>query len=243
MVLPLKRLKIETAGQLVRAICYTAHLPRDSEKVRAEKRKLSSAARTKLNAITSWNKCRLVMAANFSVGDLFVTLTYSDAALPTTRRDALRLLRNWIAKMRTEYRRSGSKFDYLYTTENAHGDGRYHHHVIARRFPGDALEVMQAHWIQGQIHLDRIDTTDFTDLSKYFSKEAGDKGRKIGQRTWTPSHGLKKPEVISISVHDNYRLDAPPGSIVIDNPSCRNQYGEYSYLEYLAPTKQVQKDA
>lgn len=148
-----KRVKIETAGHLVRMSCYTMQLPQDSGKARAEKARLSSAARSKMNAVTSWNKCRLVMAANFSVGDLFVTLTYNNQSLPTERAAALKLFRGWVDLIRAEYRRHGLQLRYIYTTENAHGDGRYHHHIIMNRI-AHAPELLQAHWAHGHIDVE-----------------------------------------------------------------------------------------
>lgn len=237
-----KRVKIETAGQLVRVSCYTMQLPQDSGKARAEKAKLSSAARSKMNAITSWNKCRLVMAANFSMGDLFVTLTYNNQSLPTERAAALKLLRKWLDLIRAEYRHHGLQLRYIYTTENAHGEGRYHHHLIMNRID-NAPELLQAHWKYGQINVEYIDDPDYKPLAQYFSKEGSDKGRKVGQQTWTPSRGLRKPKVETIYVPDSFTLSTPPGCTMLDNPSGRNAYGEFSYLEYLTPTKQSKKDA
>ena len=60
----------EVAGNLVRACCFTMPLPRDTALERAEKQKMTSAARARMNVKTSWEKCRLTAAANFGAGDL-----------------------------------------------------------------------------------------------------------------------------------------------------------------------------
>ncbi len=237
-----KRVKIETAGQLVRMCCYTMQLPQDSDKARAEKKKMSSAARSRINARTSWNKCRLVMSANFTVGDMFLTLTYSDQYLPTERAEAVERLRGWIDEIRAEYKRAGQAVKYIYATENAHGEGRYHLHLVVNRID-HAEEFMQAHWPYGHIKFETVASMDFTALSKYFTKEGGDNGRKLGQQTWTPSRGLRKPEIKTEFVSDNFTLVTPPGCITLANPSDRNEYGEFAYLEYLVPAKQLKKDA
>ena len=237
-----KRVKIETAGQLVRMSCYTMQLPQDSGKARAEKAKLSSEARSRMNARTSWNKCRLTMAANFEIGDLFVTLTYADQNLPDERADALKLLQRWLDRMREEYKRSGNTLRYIYTTENAHGDGRYHHHIVMNRID-NARDLFRSKWPFGSVDVEYIDNIDYAPLAKYFTKEGNDKGRKVGQRTWTPSRGLRKPKTETIFVPDNFTLSTPPGCTMLANPSGRNAYGEFSYLEYITPTKQQKKDA
>ena len=53
----------EVAGNLVRACCFTMPLPRDTALERAEKQKMTSAARARMNVKTSWEKCRLTAAA------------------------------------------------------------------------------------------------------------------------------------------------------------------------------------
>ena len=229
-----KRVKIETAGQLVRMSCYTMQLPQDSGKARAEKQKLSTAARSKMNAVASWKKCRLTMAANFSIGDMFVTLTYSDQFLPTERAAALTMLRRWITAMRAEYKRHGLKLFYIYTTENKHGAGRYHHHIVMPRIQ-NAIELLPSMWQYGQVDIQYLDTLDFSPLAKYFTKEGADGGRKLGKRTWTPSKGLNRPETEMTFVPDNLTLSTPPGCTLLDNHSVRNAYGECSYLEYQKP--------
>lgn len=237
-----KVLKIEKAGPLVRMSCYTMQLPRDTAKARAEKRKLSSAARTRMNAKTSWQKCRLALAANFGVGDLFVTLTYADPYLPSERERAVALLKRWIAALRPEYKKAGEALKYLYVTETAHTNGRYHHHIVMNRID-NALELLPSMWTYGMVDIQFIDDAQFIALAQYFTKEATDKGRKLGQRTWTPSKGLKKPDASTQYVPDHFTLSMPPGCYMIENPSNRNEFGEYSYLEYLTPIRQLNKDA
>lgn len=233
-----KRYKEERAGRLVRCVCYTAPLPRDNEKTRAEKSKITSAARAKINLRYSWQKCRLKLAANFEAGDLFVTLTYDNDHLPANRQEAVRCIRKWIKSVRTEYRRYDVKLKYLYCTESRHGEGRYHHHVVMNRTER-ADEVLQALWSYGFVHIQSIDDQGFEELSRYFTKEAADSGRKVGQRAWTASLNLKEPEVTSMFVPDNFSLSLPPGCRLIENPTMRNYFGEYAYLEYLTPPDSV----
>ena len=182
------------------------------------------------------------MSANFSIGDMFVELTYSEDTVPNDRSTALKHLRRWIDHIRTEYRSRGEILRYIYTTENKHGDGRYHHHIMMTRIE-NANEVLQAHWGNGHIRIDYIDRLDMTWYGQYFTKEGKDGGQKLGQQTWTPSRGLRKPKVETIYVPDSFTLSTPPGCTMLDNPSGRNAYGEFSYLEYLTPTKQSKKDA
>ena len=81
-----KRLKKQTAGRLVRAVCYTQVLSTDAPRARAEKAKCSTAARRKLNYRFAYQKLQMQLAANFTRRDLYVTLTYDDEHLPPNRR-------------------------------------------------------------------------------------------------------------------------------------------------------------
>lgn len=225
----------EVAGPLVRAVCYTMQLPQDSEGTRAEKSKLSGAARQRLNVRTSWEKCRLVVAANFGAADLFVTLTYDDAHLPTNRKAAIQQMNAFFKRLRVAYRLAGAKnCDYLYVTEDKHGAGRLHHHAFLRGIP-NAQETVETVWGRGGAIVEPVNPLQLVDLSKYFCKEAADGWRKVGQRLWTPSRGLKKPEVVREYVRDDFTLALPPGAVLIDNPTNRNAYGEFSYIEYWNP--------
>ncbi len=73
------------------------------------------------------------------------------------------------------------------------------------------------------------------DLAKYFCKESVDERRKVGKRLWTPSKNLSKPKIERQYVSDDFTLTVPPGGYLIENPSSRNNYGEFSYLEYWQP--------
>lgn len=59
--------------------------------------------------------------------------------------------------------------------------------------------------------------------------------RKVGKRLWTPSKNLSKPKIERQYVSDDFTLTVPPGGYLIENPSSRNNYGEFSYLEYWQP--------
>lgn len=77
--------KIIVAGPLVVECVYPAPNPRDSAGVRAGKKALSSAAQQQMNLKYAYQKLELLIAANFGVRDLYVTLTYDDAHLPRNR--------------------------------------------------------------------------------------------------------------------------------------------------------------
>ena len=103
-----KRLKKQTAGRLVRAVCYTQVLSMDTPRARAEKAKCSTAARRKLNYRFAYQKLQMQLAANFTRRDLYVTLTYDDEHLPPNRKAAKKQVAAFFDRMRRQYRRGAS---------------------------------------------------------------------------------------------------------------------------------------
>lgn len=96
----------EVAGNLVCACCFTMPLPRDTALERAEKQKMTSAARARMNVKTSWEKCRLTAAANFGAEDLFVSLTCDEASLPAHREEATSKMAGFLRQLRAAYKRT-----------------------------------------------------------------------------------------------------------------------------------------
>ena len=56
-----KRKKVTRAGQLVKAVIYTAPQPRDSEHARAVKSRMTSAARRAMNAQTAQGRLEMLL--------------------------------------------------------------------------------------------------------------------------------------------------------------------------------------
>lgn len=241
-----KKLKRIAAGRMVYMVCYTAPEGRDTPRARAEKLHASTAAREKLNARTSCEKLERVMAANFDNGDLFVTFTYDDAHLPDGRDAAIRRMRGFIPKLRAARKARGQTLSYVYVTEGACPGGRLHHHMVLNS-TGDDLEELRRLWIYGDnVEVRRL-TFDrgysYRDLASYLTKEPREWGYpQVGERMWTPSLGLFRPEPETEEVPEYLMLSAPPEAMdVYYEPPARNGWGEYSYLRYLLPHKPGKK--
>ena len=69
-----KRKKTIIAGPIVKTIIYTAPEPQDGKRARAEKSKMTSAAQKAMNDKTARGRLEMLLAANFTGRDLFVTL-------------------------------------------------------------------------------------------------------------------------------------------------------------------------
>ena len=235
-----KTLKQVRSGRLVCAVVYTTPTAVDSPKARAQKQKASTAARERLNARTSFQKLERTLAANFDDGDLYITLTYDDKHLPESRDKAVRRIRSFLSKLRGARKARGQPLRYIYVTEGCGPGGRLHHHVVLNS-TGDDLEEIRRLWIYGDnVELRRLRfDRDYTyeDLASYLTKEPREWGHpQVGERTWTPSLGLARPEPESETVPDYVTLTAPPEAIVLQNEGpIRNGYGEYAWIKYMLP--------
>lgn len=231
-----KRLTQIRAGRLVTAVLYDQALASDEPQVRAAKAKASSAARQRLNARLSWQKCELAMAANFDRHDLFCTFTYRDEDLPHSREEAQRRLGIFLRELRRIREGRGQELRYIKTTEHLRDDGsegRWHHHVVINAAGGD-YEELRSLWRWGDnVDIDELLSQgwDYEARARYLSKERP----PTGKQAWTPSRNLRRPERRSELVDDALTLAAPPGAEILDRHEEKNAWGSYVYIKYLLP--------
>lgn len=235
-----KRKKTITAGRLVKTILYTAPEPRDGERARAEKSRMTAAAQQRMNDKTARGKLEMLLAANFTGRDLFVTLTYRDGALPAKRAGAVKLVREFLKILRKYRAARGQELRYIYTTEEKHGEARLHHHIVINA-TGRDIEVIRSLWPYGDIvEAEPVDETDFAALAAYITKESVE-GRPVGAQMWTRSRNLRKPTVETCFVPDDTTLAAPPGCHMIEREERMTEYGSYCYIKYRLPPPASQR--
>lgn len=204
---------------------------------------ISTPARESLNAKLSWQKLMLVLAANFTRRDIVVTLTYRDGCLPLHREHANRILSNFIRALRDHRRAQGQPTIYVRITEGYHSGGRLHHHLILNA-TGDDFDIIRQLWNK---HGDNIEFEQFgldgaERWAKYLTKEPREKGRRhIGDRTWTTSRNMKKPEVHYCFVPDTDSLLPPKGAKITDKTECSNSFGRFCHIMALLPETTTEK--
>lgn len=225
--------RIITAGPLIAEAIYPAPAPRDSAAARAGKHSLTTAAQARMNLKYAYQKLEFEIAANFGLRDLFVTLTYRDDRLPSCRREANARVSQFVRKLRAERKRFGQDLRYIYVTEHRHGDGRWHHHLLINS-TGDDYTRIRACWTDGacDIRRLRIDRDhSYEALARYMTKELRD---KVGQRLWSSSRNLRKPERECFRVPDDTPLQVPRGCTELVTHREHTAYGSFAYIKYLA---------
>lgn len=235
-----KRFKRIRAGRYVREVLYTAPEPRDSARVRAEKSKMTTAARKKMNDKTARVKFEMLIAANFHPSDYVVTLTYRDADLPQSRKEAVERVKKYIKDLREVRKKNGQAMRYVYVTENAHGEGRYHHHLIINRASAGDMEAIRSLWVYGQsIEIQQFKDREIDQWAQYLTKEGGD--RPVGSRMWSGSKDLQKPVIETAYVPSSTTLSPPPDSWILERSGGEiTVYGaSYEYVKYILPPETI----
>ena len=233
-----KRKRVITAGRLVKEIIYTVPQPRDGERVRAGRSKLTTAAQRALNYRTAQGHLEMLLAANFDKKDLFCTLTYRDDCLPEKLAEAKKRIRAFLRLLRRERRRHGLDLKYVYVTEGKHGDKRYHHHLVINATGPADLEMLCSLWQYGDmVDVKRIEGREYIDVARYITKENAE-GKPVGAQMWTRSRNLVLPTIESYFVPDDETVQPPPRAHVLEREEKQNEYGSFSYLKYRLPWNQ-----
>lgn len=229
-----KRKKTIIAGQIVKTILYTAPEPRDGERARAEKSRMTTAAQKAMNDKTARGRLEMLLAANFTGQDLFLTLTYRDADLPEKRAGAVQNVRRFLREMRRYRQARGQELKYVYTTEEKHGESRLHHHLVINA-TGRDIEIIRSLWPYGDlIDMEYVGERDYETLALYMTKESVE-GRPVGAQMWTRSRNLSEPIVETCFVPDDTALAAPVGCFVLEREEKVTEYGSYCYIKYRVP--------
>lgn len=229
------RKKIIVAGPLVQEVVYKTHRTSAADKARRRKTNPSTEARKLINAKNSWQKLKLMLAANFIKGDIVGTLTFDNDHLPETRAQVINKLRYFVAKLTAARRARGKELVMFWSIEHRHGDGRWHIHIVLNATNGEDYAEINRLWGQGETELSslRVDKKkNYESLARYMCKEARE---KIGQRSWSHTRNAKHPEVESFTVPDDTVLRIPKDVTVFADIRSKNEWAfvEYAYNDAL----------
>lgn len=239
-----KKITIE-AGPLRKVYMFTPPLPRDTEKARRAKSKITSEAQRKRNHKTAAEHLEEILYCNFVPHDLFVTLTYAPGQEPSTRKEAKANIKKYIRILRMERKRRGLPFLYVYNTESKHNEGRYHHHLVINATGPNDLETIISLWQYGepaQQDVQRLAEGEtsgrtFYDIAQYMTKEYETKSPlDNGSQIWSGSRNLARPAKPQIEwIDENESITIPPEARSIEKHETQNEYGIFIYLKYIMP--------
>ncbi len=186
------------AGQTLVADIYPSFRHKN-DMPRGGRSRESTKAQKQLNTKKSVQEYINRLNANFGEGDVWMTLEYDQEHLPVSLEEAQRLLGNYIKKVNRHLKKEGKpKMKYIYVTEYSDPVSgkpkRVHHHmVVSCDLHRDELEKMWQHGERTKSeYLHPKQEGWLKGLGIYTSK--GNYQKKTGQRRWSCSKGLKKPE-------------------------------------------------
>ncbi len=261
------------SGGHYRAVLYPSIIPKGGR--RGVRENPTTEFRQRLNDTTQMRKLIATLEVNFSLDDLFITLTYDDNHLPPNFDAAAKCLQGFIKKYRTVRKREGFASPYIYITEGYHGDHRMHHHIVTTS-SGNTAKLIKELWTFGYSYYetirsfahnsaDRYPTISLANciaecgmdrmmgaalfnclcyekLARYLTKEPRKTGRnRPGDRAYTPSLRLRKPEIKKYEIENTRVIDVPEGVIVLNRASRDGPFGAISFVDGMLKTEYLDR--
>ena len=224
------------AGRVVRQVLFTPREPNPNQRRRGIS--ISKEDKQKANLKTSYEKLLMLMCANFSPGDWWITLSYDDAHLPPDREASKKPFRKFMRTFRKYRKDHKDPLRYVYCTQvtTRSGGRRVHHHMVMRWEDDADRERITELWEWGKIvYVRKLKSfEDIMDKAHYMCREPRELGVHVpGEQMWTASRGLirPKPQYTTID-NDSIDISVPTGCTELQDPVQIPGYGGYKAIIY-----------
>lgn len=176
---------------------------------RKRKKKVSRPAQNNLNERNSKRYAKLLVYANFSKDDYYLTFTYDKEHLPENPKEATKDREKTIKKLQRLYKKHDKELKYMWFTSYQYNDDsgfiqRIHHHILLSG--GVSRDEVEDKWSEGsgknRVMLGRTNAkriqpgaNGIDDLIKYLTGQEKWENRqwKKGQKRYSSSKNLIKP--------------------------------------------------
>lgn len=232
----MKILSTLRAGQVIRQVLFSPKDPKPGQRRRAFG--ISKEDKQKANLKTSYEKLLMLVCANFSPGDWWITLSYDDDHLPQTREESKKPFRRFMRLFRKYRKANNEPLKYVYCTQltTRAGGRRLHHHMIMRWEDDSDKERLYSLWEYGKIVYARKlrDFDDILDKVHYMCREPRELGVHVpGEQMWTASRGLVRPKPQYTTIgSDSVDITVPVGCTQLADPVQIPGYGGYKAIIY-----------
>lgn len=179
------RSSVHVCGGYLDGDIYPVYQPAGKRRSRCRP---TSKIQQRLNQRNAEKKLTRIIHNNFGEDDLALHLTFRRE--PADMEEAMRLMRNYLGRLRRLYRKMGIELKYIWVMEYGKRGGRVHFHLILSGGAGrDELEQL---WGHGYANSKRLQFEDngLTALARYITKD------RITYKRWSGSRNLKKPEPV-----------------------------------------------
>lgn len=136
---------------------------------RAEKKKPTPEVIKKQNQRNKEKRMRRLIEANFTEGDLWLTLKYPKGtrkAVNEVRED----LKKFIDTLRRKYKKLNTELKFIYRVEIGKMGGVHIHMIVPRIRGDDAIKIIQSAWKVGRVNFQSLDGGDYQELASYITK-------------------------------------------------------------------------
>lgn len=256
-----KILKRIYAGGLQVDALYPRRSGREAPRIRAAKQKASSEAQRRMNKIYSYQKLELMLAVNFprEGSALVCCATFDDRHMPKSRQEAQQRFKYFLKRLRAERKAEGLPEPVVFWAPEilTSDSNRWHFHFVLDS-TGRDLDMIRRCWIYGsEIEAEKLgkpsrehtpswmrevvtlagDEPDnlYKALAIYMTKElreCQEYDSKPGLHGWSCTRNARKPEVETLTVPDDYELQAPKGSKVLLDERRVTQYASWYVIKY-----------
>lgn len=134
---------------------------------RCRKFRATQDAQQALNDANARERLARQLTANYTKKGIFVTLTYEDPFLPTSRRDAIRDFQNFARRLGRAFEKAGEELLYHFVVHGDAGGPRLHFHGVLSADLG--LSVLNKLWSRGFVDASplRFGKTGLMGLAQY----------------------------------------------------------------------------
>lgn len=182
------------AGLFYMQTCYSVgFLPSQNPKQRAERTKIQTEYRKKMNKLNRKIELVQLVSANFkSNKDLFIELSF---AREVTKKEENTILKRFHRRMANYFKKRGREYRYIIVRETHNRDGepvRVHYHLICTGTGQLMKDKIIEFWGAGSVDVRSLRElkANFEDTCNYLLKEE----KPVNERAYRCSRNLKRPE-------------------------------------------------
>lgn len=225
-----------TAGRVIEKTKYWV----PGEKPTRSKRKMKSDIKKQQhNGTCAVREVARLLNANFTRGDIFLGLDYSETGEEKIRRSlknaneenaeysaAEHELKLFIRRVSRECKAKNIRFDYVAITSDMNGETgesvRVHHHLVINK---EAFEICQKKWSLGGVHFERLSgQADYTPIAEYLLRQV----RHIPDaKKYVSSRGLTRPVPKDRIAAGNAELRPARGCVLVFRSEFRPDIPQY----------------
>lgn len=202
---------------------------------RQPKKKATPEQIAKRNQYNREKLARRKLRMHFDVNDYFTDLTYRREERPPDMKTAKEHFRDFMRKVRKEYRKRGAEVKWMRNIEVGSKNG-WHIHLVINRIP-DTDIILRKAWPYGRVVSELLyEKGEFADLAAYITKTPRTDSR-LREADYSTSRNLPIPEPeVKIYRHwKTWKDPRIPKGYYLDKESCHegiNPVTGYKYRTY-----------